>query len=715
MYRIIGTRPQVWFERVSSVLRLGFHSAPVARAICLVYLLLPGIVQAQGDNSYEINSLRFEGNESFGDGDLEDLILTRESPGFFGSILHSISENLGDDTQYFDPVVFEQDLGILSRHYEDHGFTGARLDTSFTFNPDDSSMDILVHVTEGNRARVDTISYTGLDRVAPSVKIGIKEDPLIKKGDPFQKALVEEEIRRVRDLLQNEGYPNHRFLRDSSAAMRLLSTGNYTIVLRFVPGKRYRFDEVEIVKDTTEGEVISDDIIIKQLDYAPGDYYSEVKRHSSERNLNRLGIFTQARISSAPPPDSSVSSVVPTVINVRMADKHELSPEVSISDEDKAFNIGTGLVYLQRNFLGGARTFSAGLRFRTQTLREFPDYFAVNSEAVSNMELSFEILQPYIFSNKVKGSWTFSLIVDKQKLYRQEIIKNTFRVSDRLGRFTTGYFDWTLQKVRLQRNTSVELDLSDPETKQQYDALLSLEKDVQFNSILSFTLQRDKTNDIFSPSEGFIHAVTVEESGLLPLLLGSVKREFTQFLRGIVVGRWYFDLTRDRSSILGVKLKGGIEQKYGESASDTSRVIPQTHRFFAGGGGSVRGWPSRGLIASGVPELGGNLALEGTMELRTNLFRSFRDAFLNHVWTVAFLDAGNVWTELGDYHVRNVALAAGIGIRYDTFFGPFRIDFGIRVYDPAETEPAHRWITGRRFFGETVADGALHFGIGHAF
>jgi len=43
--------------------------------------------------------------------------------------------------------------------------------------------------------------------------------------------------------------------------------------------------------------------------------------------------------------------------------------------------------------------------------------------------------------------------------------------------------------------------------------LAALQKQ-QFNSVLSFTIQRDLTNDLFSPTEGFVHAATIEEAGL---------------------------------------------------------------------------------------------------------------------------------------------------------------------------------------------------------
>jgi len=423
-------------------------------------------------------------------------------------------------------------------------------------------------------------------------------------------------------------------------------------------------------------------------------------------------VFDQARITVDVPPDFGMSNKVTSVVTVKPSDKHEISPEVSISDEDKAFNLGAGIVYTQRNFFGGARIFTTRLRFRTQTILAFPEYFKTNSDAVSNLDLSFEILQPYVFSNKYKGHWTFSLILDKQELYRQQILKNVFGITARLAQYTTGTLDWTLQRVRLRRNTSVVLDTTDPAIKAQYDDLLIQEMQTQFNSILSFTVVRDRTNDIFSPSAGFAHSATIEESGVLPVILKQ-DLPFTQFYRLLLLGRWFHDPSHERLWIVAMKLKGGIEEKYGQSRSDTTRTIPQTHRFYGGGGGSVRGWNSRELSASGVPDLGGNLALEGSLELRTNILRSLRNEILGHIWFVTFLDAGNVWAEVNDFQVKGIAMATGFGLRYDSFFGPFRIDFGFRVYDPGA--PENQWITERRFFGDTVSKGVIHFGIGHAF
>jgi outer membrane protein insertion porin family len=128
----------------------------------------------------------------------------------------------------------------------------------------------------------------------------------------------------------------------------------------------------------------------------------------------------------------------------------------------------------------------------------------------------------------------------------------------------------------------------------------------------------------------------------------------------------------------------------------------------------VRGWQSRDLSASGDPKLGGNLALEGSLELRVNILQSARDDFLDKIWLVTFFDFGNVWAAASDLQWKGVAMAAGIGFRYNTFFGPFRVDWGFRVYNPGDPT-GQNWITQRQLFGQTFKEGIFHFGIGHAF
>lgn len=682
-------------------------------------LFFPLLAQENRPSPYEIVSLDVSGNDVLPTSRLQSAILTRETPGFINKFLHgTISEALGRKTEYFDPVLFTEDINRLRQLYEDYGFFEVQIDTTLRFSEQPSEIGISIVIHEGYRSIIDTMSYRGILNVPEFVLDDIESGRTIAQGDPYQEPLLQAQIGVVLRSLRNAGYANARYVADSSYVLRFASSRNVTVLLTFDIGRRYRFGEVEVVNEAAATrDDITDDIIMRQLDFEPLKIYSEEDVVLSERNLNRVGIFDLARVRVKVPPEEDTTIFIPSTITVRPAARHEIAPELLISDENGNFNIGTGIGYKHRNFFGGARTFSTRLRFRTQTIGKFPEYFKLRSEAVSNIDLTLEMLQPYIFSNKIKGSWTLSVILDKQRPYRQFIIRNKFGITDKIAHFTNGFLDWSLERVELRRNPDiVGSDIASPEELQQLEAQ---EKRVQFNSIISFTISRDKTNDIFSPSSGFIHTATVEEAGLLPLLLKKAQPDlpFTQFYRLILLGRWYHDPLDTRFTILGFKLKGGFEEKYGESRGDANRAIPQSHRFYAGGGASNRGWESRRLAATGDPnlELGGNLLLESSLELRINVLQSLKDGFLDKFWAVFFLDAGNVWGEIGNFKLRDVAVATGLGIRYDTFFGPFRIDFGIRVYDPRPIGGQSKWITGRKLFGETIGEGILHLGIGHAF
>jgi outer membrane protein assembly factor BamA len=684
-------------------------------AACVV----PLAAQPAPYRQYEITSVNFEGNASFTADELRAQITTRETPGWFNKFLYSsISERLGGKNEYFNGVQFLADAERLRRYYENRGFSMVDVDTVLRFSPEQETADLTIRINEGYRSLIEQVVYKGILEYPATVWEDIHRSPKIFPADPYSSQLLEEEVRRVLRIYADNGFPNAVFVRDSSYAQMFVSSKNYIVKLVFSPGHRYLFGDVTIRTeiDTTRGETtrddITDDIILRQLDYKPGDFYSLSQKLSSERSLNRLGIFDLRSIETFVPPPADSSIFVPSRITLRPRDKHELAPELLMSDQDGAFNLGAGLGYTNRNFLGGARIFNARVRFQTQTITRFPNYFTPDDDAVSNLDLTFEIMQPYIYSNKTKGTWSLSFILNKQKPYLQNIFRNKFGFTGRFAEFTSGLLEWTLETIELKKNRTFEESLSDPVIVRQ---LAVLQKQ-QFNSIISFTIQRDLTNDLFSPTEGFVHAATIEEAGALPLAVKKLfpQLPFTQFLRAVLVGRWYADRSDHRFFILASKLKAGIEDKYGESRSDTSRTIPQTHRFYAGGGNSIRGWASRSLIASGEPELGGNVIFEASLEGRINLLQSLRDGLLDKLWVVQFVDIGNVWGEISDFHLNSIAIATGIGIRYETPFGPFRLDWGIRVFDPSAPK-GNQWIIHRKLLKETFSEGVFHFGIGHAF
>jgi hypothetical protein len=101
------------------------------------------------------------------------------------------------------------------------------------------------------------------------------------------------------------------------------------------------------------------------------------------------------------------------------------------------------------------------------------------------------------------------------------------------------------------------------------------------------------------------------------------------------------------------------------------------------------------------------------------------------VWSIvelaAFFDAGNIW-KVYDYEAqpdgvfrwnefyKQIALAYGVGVRFDLSFFVFRVDMGVKLYDPGLIYNG----SGKQW--RTVGNGlnwkddfAMHFAIGYPF
>jgi translocation and assembly module TamA len=98
-------------------------------------------------------------------------------------------------------------------------------------------------------------------------------------------------------------------------------------------------------------------------------------------------------------------------------------------------------------------------------------------------------------------------------------------------------------------------------------------------------------------------------------------------------------------------------------------AIAPSRRFYAGGGGSVRGYGYQRLGPRDPvfdDPIGGRSLAEFAIEARVRF---------GNWGIVPFLDAGNIYTSpLPD--VSSLRFGAGLGVRYHTRFGPIRVDVG---------------------------------------
>ena len=107
--------------------------------------------------------------------------------------------------------------------------------------------------------------------------------------------------------------------------------------------------------------------------------------------------------------------------------------------------------------------------------------------------------------------------------------------------------------------------------------------------------------------------------------------------------------------------------------------LPTDRLFYAGGGGSVRGYAYNAIFADARQRAGlspgGRGLIEVSGEARTRLSERWG--------VVAFVDGGNAFDELGD--AGDLRFGAGIGVRYDLGFAPLRIDLAAPL-DPRDTD-----------------------------
>lgn len=199
------------------------------------------------------------------------------------------------------------------------------------------------------------------------------------------------------------------------------------------------------------------------------------------------------------------------------------------------------------------------------------------------------------------------------------------------------------------------------------------------------------------------------------------KNPFSQFLKVETDFTKYWRLS-NTSQLVG-HASAGVVYSYGNSLA-----TPFSERFYVGGANSIRAFTVRGI---GPGRFGGyddgrysfllqngDVKLQANLEYRTRLFGNLQGAI--------FLDMGNVWDldkahssvtgETDDIQFRvgsfwkQMAVGTGVGLRYDLDFLVLRLDWGIGLHVPYETNKSGFYNIPRFKDGQ-----ALHLAVGYPF
>ena len=193
----------------------------------------------------------------------------------------------------------------------------------------------------------------------------------------------------------------------------------------------------------------------------------------------------------------------------------------------------------------------------------------------------------------------------------------------------------------------------------RYARIKDLQEPEQTYALLSFPgkVDWDFANDRFSPTAGGTVLVTAAP---YVDLLGTDRR----FLKGRLTTTRYIGLSSAPQLVLA--LRGSVGALGGVGRDE----VPADERFYAGGGGSIRGigFELAGPLDDDDKPLGGRSVVEGSVELRTR--------FANDFGFALFLDGGTVDTSVFPSFEERVLFGAGPSFRYFTPVGPIRFDVG---------------------------------------
>lgn len=588
---------------------------------------------------------------------------------------NALSDVVGiNKVDVFSRSVLGEDIFKLEKFYFDNGFFDTKVDTLVKYDLEEKEALIQFIILEKRHYRIDSLVYNGLDNITPETRISMDSIKSIRSNRFYNKVLIVQQTNRIVDLLQNMGYMNATVRRDRGTIITKHDTICTVNIFFENADTVFYFGKTKIqINENVYG--VDDDLFYKVIEYNEGDRYSKEVRLATERNISKYAIVQSARAQV----ESVDGNRANFLINVNLTNKTEITPFITGQTIDNRFYFGGGATYINKYFWGGGKV----LNLTASAL--------INTFDINRFEFTAGITKPYIFDKKSTLSDKITL-----GLYNQEEFRNYYA-----GNVTSlSYF---FSEHTFYNNAT--LDLNEEIVRFKYynlDTTLDL-----FNSVLSVTVTHDNTNDAFNPSTGLYHSITVGSAGLIPKLLingFNWNLNYSQYAKLYTSNRFYLKLgSKKRSPILATAFKVGAIFEYG---NDERQVpVQPIYRFFSGGGSSLRGWNAQenGIVVK--PDNGGNFLLEGSFELRKDLFPRSK-GFTKNIGAVVFLDYGNIWEKPKDFDFSQIALSIGAGVRYNLFIGPIRFDVGYKLYDPGKKfDPSRADLS--RF--------AFHFGIGQAF
>lgn len=538
-------------------------------------------------------------------------------------------------------------------------------------------------------------------------------------------SLVNHPIYRIGRIVVNSEY-------DPTLSMAQNSAANYDTLL---------YNGVEILYQ--KKVYIRPEILINALRLSPNEIYdlSTVKRTYS--NLRTLGYTPNILFS--PISDTTGAVYVTLASGDAVGDgtavtteqrlacavqctpliRQSINSELEISTTSDFYSAALKLGYQNRNIFGGAEVFNVSFR----GAYEFMKNSARKNSYEFGVSTSLEVPRFWLpISNDARSKFlqastrvSLSYSIQNRPAYNRTLVSATYGYGWTFrngGRFTINPADVNV----------VEVPWVDPDFLNTIDNPY-LRNSYQSQLIAGLSLQYVYSTNANMSQSGVTLRINGDINGNLfrgiaPIFGGMQHKNGESFYE--LFGMRFAQYARLIGEISGRQNVGRISQFAwravvgGAYAYANSNTVPFERLFFVGGSNSMRGWQPRTLGPGGqlieelpkFPNQLGNIRVEANLEYRISVIGDFGMAF--------FVDAGNVWMNAKgekdrdarfrfDSFYKQIALDAGIGVRYNLDFVILRLDWGWKLHNPNKPV-GDRWFSQMR-----IGDTALHFAIGLPF
>ena len=650
------------------------------------------------------------------------------------------------------PVIFSPELAIhscaqLTKAMNNKGYFQAQVDTAMTEKDRKLNLTYEIQANQPYYIRRYAVELPHAELVAIAQN---KRQTLIEEGMQFDADLLNQERQRVASTMRRRGYfyfdqEYIQYQADSSKVKGQIDVKmklneyldqvedkdkifrKYNIARVFF---HIDYDPERIPKDedmftcSQDGYVFTwvgkkllrDKVLMRHCPIQPGEVYNEYVIERAYIRLNQLAPIKYVDISFDPISEDELDCHI--VLSRSKLNSISVEAEGTYSAGD--WGIAAGVGYANRNLFKGAEEFTIdgrtsyewrqnggrAIEAKASTGLKFPNSLAID------LNYNYQT-RPEEYTRSIFGAGLQYQL--RQRLSRWQ---HQFRFAD----ISYVYLPWISDAFRDQFLQSTNI------LKYSYENhfIVGWGYSGNYSSFASRQPYRSYTNVNYN----------IETAGNLMLGLAEAFRfptdsegkytlfgtRFAQFAKADV--SFTYNQIFNPSHRLVYHADLGLAVPYANT-----QAVPFEKRYFAGGSNSVRGWTARSLGPGGYRGKGSMIDFNNQSgDIRLNLSVEYRAKVWSIIELAAFVDAGNIWTIFdyetqpnGQFHwnefYKQIALAYGVGLRLDFSFFVFRIDFGVKLYDPSRL---YGELSGSQW--RTVPNGlswkndmSLHFAIGYPF